>query len=310
MPPREFPSRMKELMADLPTGFWSGWIAIITIVSFTGLGWLIFSIYFSADGEREETEGPVWDENLREGSNPAPMWWFWMILSTMVFSVLYLMLYPGLGSYAGALKWSQGGRLNESITEFDTEFGGIRNLIAEAKLHTLQADDSMMASAQRIFDRNCTVCHGYDAKGQAAYFPDLTDTEWQWGGTPTQIEQSIRSGRNAAMIGWLQVLGDEGVEQVAGYVTQLGKSDADGHPGQARYNQLCVACHGLDGSGNAALGAPSLVDDVWLYGGGDDAVKLSIASGRTGEMPAFSERLDDTQIRLLVALLTRDSPAQ
>ena len=294
-------------MADLPTDFWGGWIAILTSVSFVALGWLIFSIYFSAGDEHEEAEGPVWDENLREGSNPAPMWWFWLILALMVFSVLYLMLYPGLGSYAGALKWSQGGRLNESITEFDTEFGGIRKLIAEAQLETLQADDSLMSSGQRVFDRSCAVCHGYDAAGQAAHFPDLTDAEWQWGSTPTQIEQSIRGGRNAVMVGWSQVLGDEGVEQVAGYVKQLGKSDADGHPGQSQYNQLCVACHGIDGSGNAVLGAPSLVDDVWLYGDSDEALQHSIAIGRLGEMPAFGERLDETQIRLLVALLTRNS---
>ncbi len=294
-------------MADLPTAFWGGWIAIITSVSFVGLGWLIFSIYFAAGDEHEEADGPVWDENLREGSNPAPMWWFWMILSLMVFSVLYLMLYPGLGSYKGALKWSQGGHLNESISDYESEFGGIRKLIAEAQLKTLQADDALMSSAQRVFDRNCAVCHGYDAAGQASHFPNLTDATWQWGGTPTLIERSIRDGRNAVMIGWSQVLGDEGVEQVAGYVKLLGEGNADGHPGQARYNQLCVACHGIDGFGNAALGAPNLADDIWLYGGSDEALKFSIANGRLGEMPAFGERLDDTQIRLLLALLTRNS---
>ncbi len=297
-------------MSDLPTEFWGGWIAVITIVSFLGLGWLVFSIYFSVDDEHEEAEGPVWDENLREGSNPIPMWWFWMILSLMVFSVLYLILYPGLGRYSGALRWSQGGHLNESIIEFETEFGGIRQLIAEAQLETLRVDEAWMASAQRVFDRNCVVCHGYDAAGQAAHFPDLTDAIWQWGGTPAQIEQSIRGGRNAVMVGWAQVLGDEGVKQVAGYVKELGKGDADDHPGQPRYNQLCFACHGFDGSGNAALGAPSLVDDVWLYGDSDEALQRSIAIGRSGEMPAFGERLDETQIRLLVALLTRDSPPQ
>ena len=297
-------------MSDLPTEFWGGWIAVITIVSFLGLGWLVFSIYFSAADEHEEAESPVWDENLREGSNPIPMWWFWMILSLMVFSVLYLILYPGLGRYSGALRWSQGGHLNESIIEFETEFGGIRKLIAEAQLETLQVDEAWMASAQRVFDRNCVVCHGYGAAGQAAHFPDLTDAVWQWGGTPAQIEQSIRGGRNAVMVGWAQVLGDEGVKQVAGYVKQLGKGDADDHPGQPLYNQLCFACHGFDGSGNAALGAPSLVDDVWLYGDSDDALQHSIAIGRSGEMPAFGERLDETQIRLLVALLTQNSSPQ
>lgn len=294
-------------MADMPSDFWSGWIIVLTVTSFIGLAWLIFSIYSSASDVHEEAgEGPVWDGNLREGSNPAPLWWFWLILALMVFSVVYLMLYPGLGSFKGALKWSQGGRLNDAMVIYEQEFGGIRSLIAEAQYDTLQADDALMRSAQRVFDRNCAVCHGYDAAGQAAMFPDLTDAEWQWGGTAAQIESTIRGGRIAAMVSWSQILGgDEGVSRVANYVRVLGSDDADGHPGQAQYNTFCIACHGANGSGNAALGAPSLVDDVWLYGNNDEAVLESIANGRSGEMPAFGERLDDTQIRLLVAMLTR-----
>ena len=164
-----------------------------------------------------------------------------------------------------------------------------------------------MASAQRVFDRNCAVCHGYDAAGQASYFPDLTDAEWQWGGSPAQIEQSIRNGRTAVMVGWEQVLGASGVNQVANYIAVLatGVGVVAGTPGQTQYNQFCVACHGLDGSGNVALGAPSLVDEVWLYGNSGEALVHSIAIGRAGEMPAFGERLDDAQVKMLVALLTR-----
>lgn len=292
-------------MADMPNDFWAGWIAIVTIISFVGLGWLVFSVYFSRDVESSETDAPVWDENLREGSNPAPLWWFWLILALMVFSVLYLMLYPGLGSYAGALRWSQGGHHESSVDDYESEFGGIRKLIAEAGLETLRADKSMLASAQRIFDRNCAVCHGYDAMGQAQAFPDLTDADWQWGGTPEQLEQSIRGGRDAVMVGWSAILGDEGVAQMADYVKRIGTSAADDHPAQTKYRQFCVACHGPDGTGNAALGAPSLVDDVWLYGDSDVAVRETIANGRRGEMPAFGARLDDTQIRLLVMLLAQ-----
>jgi cytochrome c oxidase cbb3-type subunit 3 len=168
-----------------------------------------------------------------------------------------------------------------------------------------------MHSAQRVFDRNCAVCHGYDAAGQASLFPDLTDAEWQWGGSVAQIEQSIRAGRTAAMVSWSQILGgDEGVANVAAYVKVLGSDTADGHPGQGQYNIFCVACHGPAGAGNVALGAPNLVDSIWLYGDNDAALHESIANGRAGEMPAFGERLDDTQIRLLLALLTRPAPTQ
>ena len=297
-------------MADMPNDFWSGWIIVITVTSLIGLAWVIFSIY-SSSGDAHEGEGPIWDENLREGSNPAPLWWFWMILSLLVISVLYLMLYPGLGSYQGALKWSQGGRLSASMEAYQHEFAGMRSLIKEAQLETLQADEGYMRSAQRVFDRNCAVCHGYDAAGQASMFPDLTDAEWQWGGSVAQIEQSIRHGRTAAMVSWSQVLGgDEAVARVASYVRVLGTDAADGHPGQAQFNMFCVACHGIDGSGNAALGAPSLVDSVWLYGNSDTALRESIGNGRNGQMPAFGSRLDDTQIRLLLAWLTRPADAK
>lgn len=294
-------------MSDMPSGFWSGWVAVLTIVSLVGLGWLIFSVYFSPTDEHEGEGGPVWDDNLREGSHPAPIWWFWLILASMVFSVIYLMLYPGLGAYKGALKWSQGGHVEESMERFDDQFGGVRRLIVDANLETLQADPAMMRSAQRIFDRNCAVCHGYEAEGQADHFPNLADETWQWGGSAAQIEQSIRAGRNAVMVGWAQVLGADGVNNVTEYIGVLGSSGAEGHPGQVQYNQFCVACHLPDGSGNAALGAPNLVDDDWLYGDSGDAIRHSIADGRAGEMPAFDQRLDDTQIKLLVALLAQSS---
>jgi cytochrome c oxidase cbb3-type subunit 3 len=115
----------------------------------------------------------------------------------------------------------------------------------------------------------------------------------------------------AAMVSWSQILGgDEGVTNVAEYVKALGSDATEGHPGQGQYNTFCVACHGLTGAGNAALGAPNLVDSIWLYGDNDVALYDSIANGRAGEMPAFGERLDNTQIRLLLALLTRPAHTQ
>lgn len=293
-------------MADMPTDFWGGWIAVITLVSLAALGWLLFSVYFSADAT-DEGEAHVWDETLEEGSNPAPMWWFWLILAAMVFSVVYLILYPGLGSYSGVLKWSQGGRLDESFASYSQQFGDIRSSIATASLDSLRNDEAIMASARRIFDRKCGICHGSDAKGQASRFPNLTDDEWQWGGDAAQIEQTIRGGRQALMVGWQATLGEDGVNEVARYVRGLGPDGQtrDGGRGKTIYNQFCIACHGVTGEGNVMLGAPSLIDDVWLYGGSTEDIAQSIAKGRNGFMPAFNERLDDTQVRMLIAWLTR-----
>ena len=294
-------------MADMPADFWSGWIAVITLVSLGGLAWLVFSIFFGADSQ-DEGEVHVWDETLKEGSNPAPMWWFWLILSAMVFSVVYLMLYPGLGSFKGVLKWSQGGRLDESFVSYNERFGPIRREIAGASLESLQTDDQIMASAKRIFDRKCGICHGADAGGQVSRFPDLTDDVWQWGGSPSQIEETIRGGRQATMVGWQAVLGDEGVGQVAHYVRSLSETYEvhDVTNGRTLYGQFCIACHGATGEGSVSLGAPDLTDGDWLYGGLLIDIEQTIAYGRHGHMPAFGERLDDTQVRMLVAWLTRE----
>lgn len=291
-------------MADMPQDFWSGWIAVITIVGFIGLGWMLYSVYGSPDEDQGE-EQPVWDGSLREGTSPAPLWWFWLILSAMVFSVFYLMLYPGLGSYAGAFRWSQGGQYERHAEEFVDEFAGNRERLLGMSAAELGSDAVAMRAARRLFLDNCSACHGREARGQANLFPDLRDTDWQWGGSAEQIEQTIRNGRMAVMIPWQQVLGDAGVDEVAGYVSTLATGAAAGHRGEAPYLQLCVACHGATGDGNALLGAPRLNDAYWLYGGEAAQVRASIAGGRKGQMPAFGSKLDDLQIRLLITWLTR-----
>lgn len=292
----------------MPGGFWAGWIGVATLTSLIGLAWLIYSIYFAADADDSDGD-PVWDGNLREGRAPPPLWWFWLIFALLVFSVVYLLLYPGLGFYGGALHWSQGGRMAESEAAFEDAFGDTRRQIASAPLAALRLDADRMAAAEGIYRRHCAACHGPDATGLPGHFPDLTDGEWQWGGEVERIEQSIRRGRSAAMIGWQAVLGDDGVRQVAGYVQALAADSADAaHPGAARYAQYCIACHGVAGAGNPLLGAPSLIDDVSLYGSDLAALTESIAHGRQGRMPAFGERLDDAQIALLLAWLTRERP--
>lgn len=292
-------------MADLPTEFWGGWVTVLTVVSLIGLLWLLLSVYFGANGHDDEPL-PTWDENLQEGTKAPPMWWFWMILAILVFSDIYLVLYPGLGTFKGALNWSQGSRLIEASATYEKDFQGVRRLVQVAPLETLHEDAELMASAQRVFVQNCAGCHGADAMGQAARFPNLKDSSWQWGAGAAQIEHSVRDGRQAAMPGWLDALGEDGVQNVAGYVRTLSSDDGPPaeHPGKAQYETLCVACHMIDGSGNTALGAPSLADRYWLYGNSDDALTYSIAHGRKGIMPAFGDRLDEVQLRMLVAWLT------
>ena len=294
-------------MADLPGDFWSGWIIVLTLVSFCVIAWLIWSVYFSPTPhpEEEHENEPVWDNNLREGNAPAPMWWFWFVLGATVFSVGYLMLYPGLGSFSGTLNWSQDARVRNSHSNYENQFAAARAEIVDAALTDLQSDPGMMATAERIFQRECSACHGKSATGQISLFPNLLDSEWQWGGSPEQIEQTLRGGRQANMLAWQGTIEPAAIEQVAEYVLQMHEGSDNSHPGQTTYTTYCVACHGADGSGNIMLGAPALNDNIWLYGNELNDVLESITNGRQGMMPAFDQRLDDAQIRLVVAWLTR-----
>ncbi len=294
------------MVPELPTGFWGGWILVVTLVSLAAIIWLSISIYTTPEVDpAKQQEEPVWDNDLREGSKAPPLWWFWLLLGATVFSLVYLMLYPGLGFWSGTLNWSQGSRVAESYENFENEFSDVRAQISAMSLAEIQGDNNLMQTAERVYKRECSACHGPEARGQASLFPNLMDVDWQWGASPESIEQTIRNGRNALMPPWEAALGEEQINQVVEFVALLNEGDNEDHPGKVAYDAFCVACHGADGTGNTILGAPNLTDQIWLYGGGIDAISESVRNGRTGIMPAFAGRLDDTQIHLLVALLAR-----
>jgi cytochrome c oxidase cbb3-type subunit 3 len=290
-------------MPTVASGFWAGWVVVITVVSAAGLLWLVLSVYFNRDAE---AHGPdqVWDETLREGSTPAPLWWFWFIVALLAASVVYLMLYPGLGTHRGVLNWSQSGQIAASRARYDETFGAERERIAQSSIADLQLDEAALRSGWHLFNHHCSACHGSDARGQANQFPNLANDRWQWGGSEREIADTITRGRLAVMPPWQPALGDAGVAAVAEYVRAIasGNPPADGE-GARIYRTSCIACHGADGGGLAALGAPSLKDPEWIYGGSLADIRTTIANGRNGQMPAFGERLDATQIKLLTAWL-------
>lgn len=297
-------------MANMPNDFWSGWIITLTVVSLAAVAWLLFTIYFSPRAIEEEKEieknGPIWDEDIGEGHAAPPMWWFWGLFAALVFTAGYLMLYPGLGSYKGALEWSQDGRIRSAYASFEERFQPARDAIAARSIEELQADPQYMAAAEGVFSRNCAVCHGADARGQANLFPDLLDDDWLWGGSVQAIEHSIRHGRTGTMPGWGNVLNNAQLRDLTDYVIKLGQETTYNHPAETTFRQFCASCHGADGRGNQLVGAPDLTSDVWLYGGTPEAVTRTILWGRSGVMPAFDDRLSDIQIKLLVAWLSKD----
>lgn len=292
-------------MADMPSDFWSGYIILLTVVSFVALVWSVVTVYFSG-GDDSDVENQVWDHDLREGTAAAPIWWFWLIFAMMIFSVIYLMLYPGLGSFSGVLRWSQGGEVAASREAYVADFAEVRDFIASSSAESLSADAAMVAAGERVFQVHCAACHGADGQGQAQLFPNLTDEHWQWGNTEAAIEQTLRAGRTAVMPPLGPALGEDGVAGLTAYVLALAEGtgdDASHAAARAQFTGLCGACHGPDGTGNQLLGAPDLTSGTWVYGGSYEQVYQSIFDGRTGQMPAFADRLDPTQIKLLTAWL-------
>ena len=298
---------MKRKMLDMPSDFWSGWIIAITVTSLLGLTWFIFSTYFGRDrAENEPTQGSstIWDGNLTEGARPPPLWWFWLMLASLVVTVVYLMVYPGLGSFSGTFQWTQGGQLDSRLVQYKEAFAPLRNSVLQMSIDEIQLNEELTENAERIFGRHCAACHGSQAEGQANRFPSLTDSEWQWGATELDIHASIRKGRQAVMTGWAQALSNNELNAITEFVQEMenGSIPMD-HPGKRIYDSICVACHLADGTGQKALGVPDLTNKIYLYGGDSLSIKYSIAVGRQGEMPGFNELLDDVQIRLLVAWL-------
>lgn len=296
---------MVTTVADLPTSFWGGYIALVTLLSFVAFVWLVADVYFSKADDHELAD-QTWDHDLKEGSSPAPLWWFWLLFALLIFSVVYLMLYPGVGTYSGALRWSQGGELAAAHAEYAAEFGERRTRIEQVAVEELLDEPRVIEAGAHVFAVHCAACHGQTASGQADLFPNLIDAHWQWGETPDAIATTIRSGRTAVMPPLGAVLGEAGVAAMTDYVIALGEGRAAGPAFDAarmRYAETCIACHGPDATGNPLLGAPDLTAGVYLYGRDPAAVRQTITDGRQGQMPAFGERLDATQIKLLTVWL-------
>jgi cytochrome c oxidase cbb3-type subunit 3 len=247
--------------------------------------------------------GHGWDGDLEELNNPLPRWWLNLFYLTLVFGLVYLLLYPGLGVYQGLLGWSQTGEYEREVAAADARFNPLYEKYRGEDLRVLAADREAMKTGERLYMNYCTGCHGSDARG-APGFPNLRDADWQWGGAPAAIKASILDGRSGVMPPWGAALGPEGVLNVAEHVLSLSgrKVNADtAAAGREKYKQLCVACHGADGKGNPALGAPNLTDPIWLYGGSQRAVMESIEKGRSGRMPAHREFLGEARVHLIAA---------
>lgn len=293
-------------MSDFSHDAWSIYIALITVISIIACAVLLkaLSTRRVAKGEQVGTTGHIWDEDLTELNHPLPRWWMWLFYITIVFSLVYLALYPGLGIFRGYLGWSSTGQYTDEVKRADARYGPIFAKYLAQDLKQVAADPAARAIGQKLFLNYCAQCHGSDAGG-AKGFPNLRDGDWLYGGEPNAIKTSIAEGRTGLMPpqGAL-VGGDEGAKDVAHYVLSLSGRTHDSlraFRGKARFQTICFACHGADGKGNQQLGAPNLTDNVWLHGGSETAIIETVLKGRKGEMPAHKHFVDEAKIHLLAA---------
>ena len=291
-------------MNEFTSEFWTVYISVITIASIIACGLLLWRLSTTrlAVGEKADVMGHVWDENLQEYNNPLPRWWMWLFWITLVFSVAYLILYPGLGSFPGVLHWSSAGQYDQEMARAKERFEPIFAKYAAMDIKAVAADPQAKEMGQRLFLNYCAQCHASDGRGGRG-FPNLTDNDWLYGGDPQILVTTIENGRSGVMPPWPQ-LGDEGIKNVAHYVLSLSGRTHDNvraSQGKEIFATNCVACHGVDGKGNQAIGAPNLTDDVWLYGGGESTIIETVTKGRNGVMPAWAEFLGPNKVHLLAA---------
>jgi cytochrome c oxidase cbb3-type subunit III len=291
-------------MSDFTSNFWSYYVAGITIVSIAACALLLwFSGKARAMTASDNTTGHVWDGDLREMNNPLPRWWVWLFIITIIFAALYLALYPGLGASAGKYGWTSEGQLNAELEKGNAEVAPLYAKFITMKPEEVSKDPQAMAIGERLFMNNCSQCHGSDAHGGKG-FPNLTDSDWLHGGTPEKIVETLKGGRIGQMPPMAAAVGtSDDVKNVANYVLSLSGSPYDSvraNLGKEKF-VACAACHGADGKGNHALGAPNLTDDIWLHGYGEAAIMAMVNNGKVNQMPAQGEKLTEAQIHVLAS---------
>ena len=290
-------------MSEFTSGFWDLYVAVLAVVSIVACAVFLRSQSIQRLPGKAQTTGHTWDGDLAEYNNPLPRWWSWLFYITVVFALGYLILYPGLGSWRGMAGWSQVGQLQQEQARAAAQYGPLYDRFAAVDIDALTKDPEALAVGQKLFLNSCAQCHASDGAGSRG-FPNLTDQDWLWGGESKTIAASITEGRTGVMPPFGAALGEQGAKDVAEYVLSLSNRTHDSlrkARGEPLFKANCMACHGADGKGNAALGAPNLSDATWLHGGSEPAIIETITRGRHNQMPAHKEVLTESKIRLLTA---------
>jgi len=289
-------------MSDFVSDFWNLYVVVIVLASILACAVLLI-VQGKATFTPGKTMGHVWDETLEEYNNPMPKWWSWMFVLTVVFALVYLALYPGLGNFKGMLGWTSGGQHQAEVAKMDATVKPLFDKYMAMDLKAVAADKQANEMGKRLFLTYCMQCHGADARG-AKGFPNLTDGDWLYGGEPEQIKETIANGRMGVMPPHAQ-LGADTIKDVVNFVRSLSGLQHDAvraAKGKEVFSSAgCVGCHGPEATGTQALGAPNLTDKVWLYGSSEATITETVTNGRQNKMPAWKDFLGDAKVHLLAA---------
>jgi cytochrome c oxidase cbb3-type subunit 3 len=284
------------------TSFWSGWVIFWTILTLVIVAVVLFGNRKDLSVTTDKTTGHAHDD-IEELDNPLPAWWFYMFVITILWGVAYLIIYPGMGNFAGVLGWTSAGQHQAEVDAAEERHREMRERYLGLPIEEIADDPAVRKMGGRLFGTYCAQCHG--AKAQGSYgFPNLIDDDWLYGSDPEAIKTTLIAGRQGAMPAWIDVLRDEGIAETTAYLLSLNGSDEDADQvakGEKHYKTYCVACHGPDAKGNQALGAPNLANGIWLYGGSREQIAHSLRAGRNGQMPAFGDSLSEDKIHVLTA---------
>lgn len=284
---------------------WAWWVMALIVIN---LG-VIFFLFLWAPRAKvptlpDGTTGHTWAHGeIREGVHRLPLWWIVLSFAMFFAGFIYLILYPGFGNTRGILDWTAHREHDEAVVVNDTRLEPLLQRVAGMTGEQVAGDAGAVKLGERLFVDNCAACHGRAGHGNPLLgAPDLTDADWLYGGADQDITMSIRNGRSGVMPAW-GALGEATVKNLVQYVLKLSGQSHDAEAataGETAFMGTCIACHGPEGKGNPLLGAPNLSDDVWLYGATPEAIGISIRDGRQGHMPAWSPRLSDAEIHVLV----------
>ena len=262
-----------------------------------------------------ETTGHSWD-GIEELNNPLPRWWLWTLYACIVWAIAYTIAYPAWPMISGATKgmlgFSTRAQVAADIVEHEAKNEALVAELIAADLISLPPSSDLhryaVARGGSVFRAQCSQCHGSGAAGAVGY-PNLLDNDWLWGGDIESITATITHGvrndtdldaRYSEMPAYGDIFEDEEIEAVVEYVTSLSSADFDAdlaQVGSELFLDNCAACHGDEALGDRFLGAPNLVDAIWLYGGDRDTLTETVTNARFGVMPAWGQRLSDVDVR-------------